>query len=1017
MLRQQGSTRSKAGNRGAVALETPPANLPKKASTPVGPGRSASPSQRNGRFEEFLNVLDAVAAGDLSHRVTGSYTGDLAFLEQGLNRALEAADKRTARSRSAAEYQERALKSLLANLKGLAGGSLEFDTRLEAADESTSGARAVFEELNQVLVSAGDALRHLIADTDVLSRAAVEGKLATRADASRHKGDYRKIVEGVNSTLDAVIGPLNVSARYVDLISRGEIPAKITDNYNGDFNTIKINLNNCIQNINALVADANLLAKAAIEGKLATRADAARHGGDYRKIVEGVNSTLDAVIGPLNVSARYVDLISRGEIPAKITDNYNGDFNTIKINLNNCIENINALVADANLLAKAAMEGKLATRADASKHGGDYRKIVEGVNSTLDAVIGPLNVSARYVDLISRGDIPAKITDNYNGDFNTIKINLNNCIDNINALVADANLLAKAAVEGKLATRADATRHSGDYRKIVEGVNSTLDAVIGPLNVSARYVDLISRGDIPAKITDTYNGDFNTIKINLNNCIDNINALVADSNLLAKAAVEGKLATRADASRHGGDYRKIVEGVNSTLDAVIGPLNVSARYVDLISRGDIPAKITDTYNGDFNTIKINLNNCIENINNLVADSNLLAKAAVEGKLATRADATRHSGDYRKIVEGVNSTLDAVIGPLNVSARYVDLISRGDIPAKITDSYNGDFNTIKINLNNCIENINALVSDTNLLVKAAVEGRLGTRADATKHGGDFRKIVEGVNSTLDAVTMPINEAAKVLERVATQDLTSRVTGEYKGDHAAIKNSINTMVGDLRESITNISQNAESLGAASEELTATSQQMAGNADEASHQANVVSTASEQVTQNVSTVATGAEEMLASIREIAKSANEAARVAKNAVGVADTASQTISKLGNSSVEIGNVIKVITSIAQQTNLLALNATIEAARAGEAGKGVRRGRQRSQGTRQTDSQGDRRHQPQDRGHSGRHQIDGGGDRRDQLDYQPDQRHRQYHSVRCRRADRYHQRDQPQRRRSRQGLF
>ena len=89
-------------------------------------------------------------------------------------------------------------------------------------------------------------------------------------------------------------------------------------------------------------------------------------------------------------------------------------------------------------------------------------------------------------------------------------------------------------LEGKLATRADATKHQGDFRKIIEGVNVTLDAVIEPLNVSAEYVDRISKGDIPPKITDTYNGDFNEIKNNLNNCIDAVNALVADAGVLAQ---------------------------------------------------------------------------------------------------------------------------------------------------------------------------------------------------------------------------------------------------------------------------------------------------------------------------------------------------------------------------------------------------------------------------------------------------------------------------------------------------
>ncbi|MBF0529319.1 MAG: methyl-accepting chemotaxis protein, partial [Deltaproteobacteria bacterium] len=178
---------------------------------------------------------------------------------------------------------------------------------------------------------------------------------------------------------------------------------------------------------------------------------------------------------------------------------------------------ISPLVTDIRILSQAAIEGKLASRADASKHSGAFRDIMDGINNTLDAVITPLNVAANYVDRIGKGDIPPKITDSYNGDFNVIKNNLNNCINNINALIGDANMLAMAAVEGKLATRADATKHSGDYSKIVEGVNITLDSVIGPLNVAANYVDRISKGDIPAKITDSYNGDFNVIKSNLNN--------------------------------------------------------------------------------------------------------------------------------------------------------------------------------------------------------------------------------------------------------------------------------------------------------------------------------------------------------------------------------------------------------------------------------------------------------------------------------------------------------------------
>jgi len=265
---------------------------------------------------------------------------------------------------------------------------------------------------------------------------------------------------------------------------------------------------------------------------------------------------------------------------------------------------------------------------------------------------------------------------------------------------------------------------------------------------------------------------------------------------------------------------------------------------------------------------------------MMADAMMLSRAATEGKLSTRADATRHEGDYRKVVEGVNSTLDAVIGPLHVAAKYVDEISTGLIEAsevlqamaandytrrvsdssrrvKIAEVYNGDFNTIKNNLNACID---------------ALAG-----------------VGEATNKTADT---------------------------------------------LQASVRSIAHNAQALSSSSQQLAATSQQMSSNAEETSAQANTVASATQQVTSNLNSVATGAEEMTSTVQSISSNASEAAKVAGEAVKTANDANTTVAKLGESSAEIGQVIKVITSIAQQTNLLALNATIEAARAGEAGKG-----------------------------------------------------------------------------------
>jgi len=494
-------------------------------------------------------------------------------------------------------------------------------------------------------------------------------------------------------------------------------------------------------------------------------------------------------------------------------------------------------------------------------------------------------------------------------------------------LVAQVGLVTAAVSRGDLEVRGELARVDSTFRPILAGVNETLDAFERPLRVTVDYVSSIGQGRIPPRITDTYEGDFNQIKSSLNDCIDAVKSLVADASTLAQAGVEGRLATRVDASTHKGDFRRIVEGFNETLDAVVGPLNVAATCIDQISRGRIPPRITDSYNGDFNAIKDNLNRCIDAINRLVSDAGALAQAGVEGRLATRADASTHEGDFRKVVEGVNRTLDAVIGPLNAAARYVDDISRGQIPPKFTDSYAGDFNTITSNLNTCIDAVNLLVADAAMLVEAAVSGRLGTRADASKHQGDFRKIVEGVNQTLDAVLEPIDEAAGVLERLARRDLRARVTGSYQGDHAKIRDSLNATGEALHEAMAQVAAAVEQVSSASSQIASSSQVVASGA-------------SEQASSLVET-SSSLESVLAITRQATDNAQQANALAQSArasategAAAVDQMQGAMAKIKTSAQGTSQIIKDINEIAFQTNLLALNAAVEAARAGEAGRG-----------------------------------------------------------------------------------
>ncbi|MEY2746628.1 MAG: hypothetical protein RL112_1670, partial [Planctomycetota bacterium] len=455
-----------------------------------------------------------------------------------------------------------------------------------------------------------------------------------------------------------------------------------------------------------------------------------------------------------------------------------------------------------------------------------------------------------------------------------------------------------------------------------------------PVKRTAEALVAIARGDLSARLDEEAAGELGEMAKSLNATTGVLKSVSEETQALIEAARGGQLSARADAERYSGCYREQIEGLNAMFAAIAGPLGETTRTLERIARGEVDARAEGDFPGDLRSIRAALVETTEVLGRLMADTRSLIHASREGRLDARADATKYEGCYRELCEGLNQMLAGVAAPVAECSAAMQRVASGDLGVELATGGQGEYQRMRDALAATVDTLRRLLAETGALVEAAGRGDLSRRADADSFHGGFRQLCEGVNGMLERTTRPMEESRAVLERLGSRDLTARVRGDYKGDHARVKESLNQAVTAMGEALGSISGSSRSLHAAASGLAKASGEVGTSVEETAAQARVLSRAAGAVDANLQSVAGAAEEMLASVKEIASNVSEAGSVAQEAVAVAGEVGSVMDKLAESSSSIGDVVKLIREIAAQTNLLALNANIEAARAGESGRG-----------------------------------------------------------------------------------
>ncbi len=670
----------------------------------------------------IAEYVDRISRGDIPKKNSEEYKGGFNEIKNNLNRCIDVINDLISEATNMAQTATQGRLTTWANLSKYQGAWAAIVRGFVACNEFGNQLQRVQESLEN------------------LKTAIVNGQLDVRGNVQLFKGELAVIVRSFNDVLDAVTKPLNMVAEYIERIAKGYLPNKIIDEYKGDFNNIKNNLNSLIDGF------------------------------------QGVTTVADA--------------IANGDMSVKM--NKRSEKDSLATSSQHMLEVIGQFVAEMNNLTGAIIEGRLGVRGNVNTLQGDFAKIVRGVNTMLDAVVGPLNLTTEYVDRIASGNIPAKITDEYKGEFNEIKDNINRCIDAINDLNDEVANIAEAAAKGNLDRYPDLAKYEGTWATIVRELNKTMKAMTIPIRDIGSVLNQMAAGEFKARVTNDYEGDYNVLKMACNGLGEHLQGIQEVLERLKIDMVNGRLNTRGEVRQFKGKMAVIVQEVNAILDAVAGPLDIVTEYMNRLAKGDIPKKITERYKGDFNEIKNNLNTLIETMNNItrfaeqvaagdptvmlkersvqdtliqalnsmqasirnvLIEINRQVQTVQRGRLDLRSNAEAFGGVWRELVAGVNNMIDAFMTPFNVMIEYIDRISHGDIPEKITDEYTGEFGEIKKSLNGLVDTTNEVIQIAQKIAEGNLNVDIKERSDRDELMRAMGKIVNSIQKDLEFMDTP------------------------------------------------------------------------------------------------------------------------------------------------------------------------------------------------------------------------------------------------------------------------
>jgi HAMP domain-containing protein/signal transduction histidine kinase/CheY-like chemotaxis protein len=781
------------------------------------------------QVRNIADVTTAVAKGDLSKKITVDVKGEIFDLKNTINTMVDQLSSFASEvTRVAREVGTEGKLGGQADVKGVAGtwkdltdnvnlmaGNLTAQVR-NIADVTTAVAKGDLSkkitvdvkgeilDLKNTINTMVDQLSSFASEvTRVAREVGTEGKLGGQADVKGVAGTWKDLTDNVN----LMAGNLTAQVRNIDevvgAVAKGDLSRKITVDVQGEILVLKNTINTMVDQLSSFASEVTRVAReVGTEGKLGGQADVKGVAGTWKDLTDNVNLMAGNLTAQVRNIAEVSTAIANGDLSRKITVNVQGEILELKNTINTMVDQLNAFASEVTRVAReVGTEGKLGGQAEVTGVAGTWKDLTDNVN----LMAGNLTAQVRNIDevvgAVANGDLSRKITVDVKGEILVLKNTVNTMVDQLSSFASEVTRVGReVGTEGKLGGQAEVKGVSGTWKDLTDNVNSMASNLTSQVRNIAEVTTAVAKGDLSKKITVDVRGEMLELKETINTMVDQLRSFASEVTRVAReVGTEGRLGGQANVFGVAGTWKDLTDNVNLMASNLTNQVRNIAAVTTAVANGNLAKKITVDVKGEILELKDTINTMVDQLNAFANEVSRVAReVGTEGKLGGQAQVKGVAGTWKDLTDNVNLMASNLTEQVRGIARVVTGVASGDLRQKLHLQAKGEIAALADTINGMIDTLATFADQvTSVAREVGVEGKLGGQASVPGAAGFWKALTDNVNQLAENLTTQVRAIAEVATAVTKGDLTRSIRVDARGEVAALKDNINEMINNLRE----------------------------------------------------------------------------------------------------------------------------------------------------------------------------------------------------------------------------